>query len=178
MGSPLAEQLSRMAGSTLDATVRAIEDLTLDELHALPFPTATTIGVQAWHIFRTTDNLVHFAFFRDPTVWLTQNLHEAWGMPRNEQGTGMPLEEAQDMRFPSVAALADYGRAVRAAVVPRIEAMDDEFLLGATPARVMGQVTERRRSDTIGGVIVTHLNQHLGQILVLRQLLGKPGVGV
>ena len=51
-------------------------------------------------------------------------------------------------------------------------------MIDTTPARVMGQVTERRRSDTIGGVLVTHLNQHLGQILVLRQLLGKPGEGV
>lgn len=178
MGSPLAEQLSRLVVSTLDGTVRAIEDLTLDELHALPFPTATTIGVQAWHIFRTTDNLIHFAFYRDPTVWLAKDLHDQWGMPRNEQGTGMPLEDAQGMRFPSVAALANYGRAVREAVVPRVEGMNDEFLLGATPARVMGQVTERRRADTIGSVIVTHLNQHLGQILVLRQLLGKPGEGV
>jgi DinB superfamily len=177
MGSPLAEQLSRLLGSTLDGAVRAIEDLTEEELHALPFPTSNSIGVQAWHIFRTTDNLIQFAFYRDPTVWLAKNLDEAWGMPRNEQGTGMPLDDAQHMRFPSAAALADYGRAVREAVVPRVEAMDDEFLLGTTPARVMGQVTERRRSDTVGGVLVTHLNQHLGQIIVLRQLLGKPGEG-
>lgn len=177
MGSPLAEQLSRLLGSTLDGTVRAIEDLTVEELHALPFATSNSIGVQAWHIFRTTDNLIQFAFYRDPTVWLTKNLDEAWGMPKNEQGTGMPLGDAQQMKFPSTAALADYGRAVREAVVPRVEAMDDEFLLGTTPARVMGQVTERRRSDTVGGVLVTHLNQHLGQIIVLRQLLGKPGEG-
>lgn len=138
MGSPLAEQLSRLLESTLDGTVRAIEDLNLEELHTLPFPTSSNIGTQAWHIFRTTDNLIHFAFYRDPTVWLNMNLHEAWGMPKNEQGTGMPLDDAQHMRFPSVAALADYGRAVREAVVPRVEAMNDEFLLGTTPARVMG----------------------------------------
>jgi hypothetical protein len=32
--------------------------------------------------------------------------------------------------------------------------MDDEFLLGTSPARVLGEVTERQRGETIGEVIV------------------------
>lgn len=177
MPGQLADLLAQLTATTVEGIASTLDDLSDSELHALPFATGTPIGVQAWHVFRSVDNVVHFAFYREPTLWLQQGLDAAWGFPRNEQGTGMPLETTQAMRFPSAAALAAYGRAVGAAARTRIAAMDDEFLAGTTPARVMGQVTERRRADTISAVLIAHGNQHLGQIQVLRQLLGKPDEG-
>jgi hypothetical protein len=111
-------------------------------------------------------------------VWAQQGLAEAWGLPPIEQGTGMDLEFVQAMRFPSVQALAGYCRDTSQAVVAKIEAMDDDFLLGTAPARVLGKVTERQRGETIGEVIVSHGNQHYGFIQLLRQLLGKDEFGV
>lgn len=178
MPGTLAELLAQLTATTVEGVASTLDDLTTDELHALPITTGTPIGIHAWHVFRTVDNIVHFAFYREPTLWLQQGLDAAWGFPRNEQGTGMPLETTQAMRFPSTAALAAYGRAVGAAAGTRIAAMDDAFLAETTPARVMGRVTERRRADTIAAVLITHGNQHLGQIQVLRQLLGKPAEGV
>lgn len=128
------------------------------------------MGAVHKYLFRSVDNVVHSTFYREPTLWLQQGLDATWGFPRNEQGTGMPLETTQGMRFPSTA----YGRAVGAAAGTRIAAMDYVFLAGTTPACVMGQVTERRRVDTISEVLIAHGNQHLGQIQVLRQLLGRP----
>lgn len=178
MTSLLAEHLANMAAATLNRLVSEIEDLTTDELHATPFADGNTIGFDAWHIARTFDNLVHFAFYRDQPVWLQQGLDEAWGLPRTAQGTGIPGAEARAMRFPEPQLLAGYVRAVRDAVTERIRAMDDDFLLGTSPARVMGAVTERQRAETIETVMITHGNQHIGQIDVMRQLLGRPGIGV
>jgi len=178
MASLLAEHLASMVEATLNRLISEIEDLSTDELHATPVAHGNTIGFDAWHIARTFDNLVNFAFYREQPVWLEQGLDEAWSLPRTAQGTGIPHAEALAMRFPEPKLLAGYVRAVRDAAVKRVGAMNDEFLLGASPARVMGEVTERQRAETIESVMITHCNQHIGQIDLMRQLLGKPGIGV
>ena len=177
MGSVLAEQLALQVQTLLDGVAAAVEDLTDDELNALPVEGSLSVGFHGWHAFRTADNIVHFVFYRERPVWAEQGLAEAWGFPRNEQGTGMLLEEGQGLRFPSAAALASYGRDVAAAVVAKIEAMDDEFLLETTPTRTIGEVEERPRVDSVAGVILSHLNQHLGQMQLLRHILGRRSPG-
>jgi len=151
----------------------AVEDLTLEELHARPHPDANSIGFDAWHVFRTADNIAHFVFYGEPPVWRQQGLAEGWGLPRNAQGTGLPPAEAYAMRFPEPAALAAYGRAVAAAIVPRIEAMDDAFLAGAIDMQPLGATT---RFGALGTSVLTHGYAHLGHIALARTLLGKPSL--
>ena len=64
----------------------------------------------------------------------------------------MPLADAQALRFPSAVELARYGRDTSQALVAKIEAMDDEFLLGTTSTRVEGEILARihRRSGLRG----------------------------
>ena len=153
--------------------VAAIADLDDRELHFRPTEDANAIGFDAWHIFRTVDNIIHFAFERERPIWLVQGLAEAWGLPRNAQGTGMSAEEARALRFPAAPLLAQYGRDVAAAVLPRIEAMTDEYLQVKTRIVPFGEIT---RLVSLGTNMVTHANQHLGQINVCRTLLGKPSL--
>ena len=177
MSSLLGAQLALMVGNLLEGVSSSLDDLSDDELHALPLEFSTSIGFNAWHVMRTADNVLHFAFYREQPVWAHQGLAEAWGLPRNEQGTGMPLADVQALRFPSAAQLAQYGRDVSKALVAKIEAMDDAFLLGTTSTRVEGEVSERQRAETLGQVIVSHGNQHYGFIQLLRQLIGKDEPG-
>ncbi len=151
----------------------AIADLTPDELHARPHADANSIGFDAWHVFRTADNIVHFVFHREPPVWRQQGLAEAWDLPRNVQGTGLPPAEAYAMRFPEAQALAGYGRAVAAAIVPRIEAMDDAFLAEAIEMPPLGATT---RLGALGTSVLTHGYAHLGHIALARTLLGRPSL--
>lgn len=175
MTALLGPLLAVPTGNLLDTLAEAIEDLDDNQLHALPIEGGTSPGFNAWHVFRSADNMVHFVCYGEPPIWRQQGLDEQWGLPRNQQGTDMPLEEVQAMRFPGGQALARYGREVRAAIVPRIEAMDDEFLLGTMTARTARGTAERQRAGTLAQVIVAHGNQHLGQLQLLRQLLGKGG---
>src|SRR6185436_4080484 len=110
---------------------------------------------------------------RELPVWAQQGLAEAWGLPRNAQGTGMPAEEAHALRFPAASLLAAYGRDVAAAVLPRIEAMTDEYLQSKTRVMPQGDMT---KLVSIGTNLVAHANQHLGQINICRTLLGKPSL--
>lgn len=164
----LGEALVGQAG-----LVAAIEGLDERELHFRPTEDGSSIGFDAWHVFRTVDNIIHFAFEREQPVWAQQGLAEAWGLPRNAQGTGMPAEEARALRFPAAALLAGYGRDVAAAVLPRIEVMTDEYLHATTRIQPFGEIT---RLVSIGTNMVAHANQHLGQINVCRTLLGKPSL--
>lgn len=176
-GGLMAAQYAALSGAVLESIAEGIDDLEGNELHALPITGGTSIGFNAWHLARSADNIVHYVFHRERPLWGQQGLAAAWGLPRNDQGTGMPLDEAQALRFPGAAPLARYVRDVASVCTARIEAMDDEFLLGASTARILGEVAERQRAATIGIVIVSHGNQHLGHIQLLRQLLGKPGPG-
>jgi len=153
-----------------EGLVAAIEDLTLEELHFRAHEDTNAIGFNAWHVFRTADNIVHFVLLRERPVWLQQGLDEAWGLPRNAQGTEMPAEEAHALRFPDTGALVAYGREVAAAIRPRIEGFSDEFLMETTPLRPFGEVT---KLQAVGRSILTHGHDHLGQIDLARTLLGK-----
>ncbi|MBM3140417.1 MAG: DinB family protein [Chloroflexi bacterium] len=166
--------LARYTRSLLSGTARAIEDLSPDELHFRPNDDCNSIGFDAWHIARTADNLIHFAFERQQPVWLQQGLDQQWGLPKVEQGTGMDPAVAHALRFPDPKALAGYLTAVRDAIVPRIEAMDDAYLDTTTTIRPQREMS---RADIIGQVIINHGNNHLGQISLARTLVGKPGLG-
>ena len=56
-----------------------------EELHARPSAGANSIGFEAWHVFRTVDNIVRYVFLREQTVWLAQGLDAAWGLPKAAQ---------------------------------------------------------------------------------------------
>jgi uncharacterized damage-inducible protein DinB len=166
--------LALFSAHALDDLLAAIEGLDDEQLHFRPAESSNSIGFEAWHVFRTADNIVHFVFHRERPIWVQQGLHEAWGLPRIEQGTGMDPAVAHALRFPGTEALAGYGRDVRAAVVPRIEAMTDEDLAVLGEIRPWGVIS---RQEAIGQTIIAHGNAHLGQISTARALLGLPGLG-
>ncbi len=156
-------------------TERAIVDLDLEELHYRPGENCNSIGFDAWHVIRTADNLIHFAFEREQPVWLQQGLDKAWGLPKVDQGTGMTPEDAYALRFPEPEALVAYCKDVAEAIVPRIEQMTDDYLLTPTVIRPQGELP---RYQIIGQVIVNHGHDHIGQLNLARTLLGKPGLGI
>lgn len=170
----LQPYLARYTRSLLTTTVEAVRDLARDDLHFRPGDDCNSIGFEAWHVARTADNLIHFAFERERPVWLQRGLDEAWDLPRVDQGTGMAPDEAHALRFPEPAELVTYFEAVRDAIGPRIEAMSDDYLAGKITIRPNGEMT---RADIIGQVIIAHGNNHLGMISTARTLLGKPGLG-
>lgn len=165
---------ARFVRSLLTEIAEAIADLSEDELNRRPHADSNSIGFDAWHVARTADNLVSFAFERARPLWLSEGLDERWGLPKVDQGTGMPPADAHALRFPPVAELSGYVTAVRDAIAPRIEAMTDDYLASMTTIRPHGELT---KAQVIGQVIINHGNNHLGMISTARTLLGKPGLG-
>jgi DinB superfamily len=171
----LQDYQAHYVGALLEGTARAIEDLTEEQLHFRPDGPCNSIGFDAWHIGRTADNLIHFAFAREMPVWLQQGLNEAWGLPKADQGTGMTPEEAYALRFPSAELLAKYVRDVSAAVVPKIAAFSDDYLTERMDIKPNGNLA---RLEIIGQVIINHGNNHLGMINTSLTQAGLTGLGL
>ncbi len=170
----VAGLLARFTDSLLDGAARAIEDFSQDEVQFQVHPETNSAGFEVWHIARTADNLIHFAFEREQPVWLQQGLNDAWGLPKADQGTGMDPDEAHQLRFPAGEALAKYCRDVAAAITPKISAMSDEYLRSTVTIKPQGEMP---RYAIIAQVIINHGNNHLGQINLARTMQGQAGLG-
>ena len=105
-------------------------------------------------------------------MWLRGNLHEAWDLPKVAQGTGMPREEAQALRFPGADALIQYGRDVLADIAPYVATAGDEELQSVSRVAGWGECPKIQH---LGQTVIAHGNAHHGQILVMRALQGLPG---
>jgi hypothetical protein len=128
-----------------------------------------------WHYVRTEDNIINFVLQGKPTVWLDGGWNEKFGMHKAAQGTGMTLEEAQNLTINSKADWQTYQRAVWAAT--------DAFLAASSDATMEEKVTvkplgEMPRQTAIGQVCLTHGFTHLGEIQHLRGLQGLKGMAV
>ena len=170
----VADYLAKFTDRVLRWTAQAMEDLSQDEVHFRTHDTQNCIGFEAWHIARTADNLIHFAFEREKPLWLANDLHEEWGLPKVDQGTGTSFEEVSTWVFPDGKTIAQYTTDVADVIVPRIAGMSNEYLESITRIVPQGELP---KWEIIGQVIINHSNNHLGQINVGRTMQGKDGLG-
>ncbi len=154
--------------------IHALEGLSSDDLHHVPYASGNSIGFNVWHIARTIDNVLFFVFDRETPLWLQQSFNDRFDLPKVAQGTGMSTEEAQALHFPEPAVFIEYLEALRAAARPRLEAMSDDYLAEVVTLKPWG---ERPRLAHIGQVLIAHSNQHLGMVSMARALLGHNDLG-
>jgi hypothetical protein len=154
---------------------KALADLSDEQFHYRPSANTNHIAFTAWHWVRTEDNIVQFVLQRKPTVWLDMGLNEKWGLPKNAQGTGMAPDEAYAMHLVSPAEFLDYAKAVWARTRPWIDAVSDEELTSVTKVMPFGEIPVWQ---AFGQPVVTHGNQHLGEVWLIREMQGLTGVGM
>jgi len=167
------EQLSLLVGRLLENCAKSLTDLTHEQIHFRASPISNSIAFEMWHITRTVDNLLFFAFDREQPVWLRDGYEQRFNLPKVAQGTGMSPEEAYALRFPEPAALVEYIKGVRKAGLPRLLAMTPEYLATISLIRPWG---ERPRSEHLWQVLIAHGNGHLGSVTMARAILGHPDV--
>ncbi len=168
------EYLLHFTGAIHKALVSGIEDLTTEQFLFRPMENGNHIAFNAWHLIRTEDNIVQFVVQRKPTVWLEQGLDEKWTLPKVEQGTGMDPERAHALVIPSPAELLGYANDVWAKTESFIAAATEDDLNRMTKVMPFGEMPV---VQALGQTIITHGNQHFGEICTLRNLQGITGVG-
>ncbi len=171
--SVAAEQLTLLVGRLLENCAESVADLTHDQIHFRASPVSNSIAFEIWHVTRTVDNVLFFAFDREQPVWLRDGYEQRFNLPKVAQGTGMAPEEAHALRFPEPAALVQYIEAVGASGLPRLASRTPEYLATVSLIRPWG---ERPRSEHLWQVLVAHGNGHLGSVSMARAILGHRDV--
>jgi hypothetical protein len=151
----------------------ALDGLKPEQINDTRDGLTNSLGFDVWHVVRTVDNIVHFVFEREMPVWVSGRYFEAWGLPRVDQGTGMDANDAYGLVFPGPDQFNQYTRAVAEAVVPRVAAMDMDYLATVQQIRPWGDVP---RMEAIGHGLIGHGNGHLGRASYVRTLNGLPGL--
>lgn len=150
----------------LDAAIR---DLTVEQLNWLPEGKTVSCAFHTWHIVRTEDNIANFVMQRKPTVWIEKGYVERFGLPKVEQGTGMPLEDARAMRVEDLGLLREYLKDVDASVQSYVKDADLAVLEEVQMIRPLGEMTKWR---VLRQVAMTHGFMHLGEINTNKGMMG------
>ncbi len=172
----LTQYLQAELGRMHDLYERALGDLAPEQWYYLPMGKSNHIAWNAWHFFRTEDNIVRFILQnRRPTVWVEDGYAEKLGLHPVAQGTGMSLTDAQALRLGDTALFLDYARRVRAA--------EEEWLAGGHEDTygeiiLVRPLGEMPRIRALGQVCLSHGWGHLGEIDHIRALLDLPGIGI
>ncbi|GAB4334114.1 MAG: hypothetical protein Kow0010_20950 [Dehalococcoidia bacterium] len=152
-----------------DWTLDALKDLSLDQINEVPGGKTVSAGFNAWHIWRTMDNIANFVFQRKQPVWLEQGYCEKMGLPKVDQGTGMSLEEAQALKINDKDLLVSYGREVGASTVDFLKNVPLETIEEMQMIKPLGEMPRWR---VFRQVVMTHGFMHLGEINMYRGLKG------
>ncbi len=147
----------------------ALDGLSADQLNWLADGKTVSIGFNAWHMMRTSDNITNFVFQKRQPIWLRENYLEKFGLPKVEQGTGMALETARDLKVSDPTLLRQYGRAVHADVVKFLKNVSDAELAEVQMIKPLGEMPKWR---VVRQVLMTHGFMHLGEMNVLRGMMG------
>jgi hypothetical protein len=158
---------------------RATDDLTPEHWHAIPggHPAANHIAFEYWHYVRTEDNIVRFILQnRRPTVWMEGKWSERLALPPVTQGTGMTAADAQALRIGDLDAFKQYVADVYASTDEWLSNPDESTFATPVTVKPLGEMPAIR---ALGQVCMTHGFTHLGEIELIRTLLGlPPAIGV
>jgi hypothetical protein len=158
---------------------RSVADLTTEQWHAVPANNhaANHIAFEMWHYARTEDNIVRFILQgRRPTVWMEGGWAERLGLPPVTQGTGMSCEDAQALRIEDRELFRQYVDSVWASTEDYLSNPDEAVFDTPVMVKPLGEMPAIR---ALGQVCMTHGFTHLGEIELMRTLLGlKPAIGV
>src|SRR6266478_1938870 len=163
----------RRLHTMLDGTLSGI---TVEQLHAVPagHPAANTIAWGLFHCTRTEDNVVRFVLQdRRPTVWTEGGYPDRLGLPPVAQGTGMPTSEAQALRIKDVDLFREYMQRVWASTEELCAKAEPAFFGKIVTLKPLGAMPAIR---ALGEVVVSHGMMHVGQMELVRTLVGAAPV--
>ena len=167
------DYLSHFLGRLNTQFQEAITDLSDEQLYHRVTDGGNHSAFIAWHWLRTEDNVLNFICQgRKAPLWLRQELHEKWDLPKVDQGTGWDIADAQALRIPDTGALIQYAKDLNEDVMPYLGSVSRDDLQVETKVAPWGDAPVIQH---IGQTILVHGNGHLAQIYMIRSLLGLGG---
>jgi DinB superfamily len=160
----------------LDGT---LSEISAEQLHTVPAgnPCANTLAWGLFHCVRTEDNIVRFVLQdRRPPVWTEGGYAERLGLPPVAQGTGMSTADAQALRLKDIDLFREYMQQVWKSTKDLFATAAPGFFDKSVTIKPLGEMPAFR---AIGQVVVSHGLMHVGQMELIRTLVGaSPVIGV
>lgn len=150
----------------------ALEGLTAEQLHFRPLDRGNHIAFIIWHYVRTEDSVINFLLQKKTPVWNAEGWDKIFGMDPMAQGTGMTDEEAAAIRIPDLSEFSKYMQNTFKASEAYLDGLKEEDLDEVYDMPVLGK---RSLFSTIGGVVLQHGSNHLGEIWYVKGLQGLKG---
>lgn len=152
------------------ALERALDGLTPAELRWQPSPNANHALWLAWHIARVEDSWVNRYLAGGEQLWQSEGWSERLGIPGEAGGSGYTAEEVAAFPDVAIAEVTAYHDAVRASVLPVIDALSESDLEKSYENR-RGQRTAAPTVAWVLAHIAIEEAQHVGQIAYIRGML-------
>lgn len=160
----------------LDATIAGLSPA---QLHTVPagHPEANTLAWGLFHCVRTEDNVVRFVLQdRRKPVWTEGGYAERLGLPPVAQGTGMTTADAHALRIADADLFREYMSRVWASTEDLFASAASGFFDKVVTVKPLGDMPAYR---ALGQIVLTHGAMHVGQMELVRTLVGaKPVIGV
>ena len=150
----------------------AVKDLNGEQLHFRPLGKGNSIAFMLWHVVRTEDSVVNFLLQKKPPVWNAEGWDKKFGMDPRAQGTGMTAEQAASIRIPSPQDFLKYMDNVFQASEAYLDGVKEADLEPVQEYQFLGK---RSGYQVIGGVVLHHGSEHLGEIWYVKGLQGLKG---
>ncbi len=146
----------------------APEGLSDEQLHFIPEGQSHSIAWCIWHAARIEDLFIQQIFQGKRSEFDTGEWAAKTGLPAKGFGTGQSLEEASAVRIESLDAFKDYQS--------QVASLTDAYLASLTDADLEREVKLGERTEKLGESInlhmVIHLNDHRGEVNLLRGIMG------
>ncbi len=148
------------------ALMRAVEDLTPEELAWRPGPESHSIGFVVWHYGRALDLWIQTLTKSAPQLWESEWAQKFNRPPDpNDLGFGYTAEQLATFTLPDPTVLLGYAEAMRANTMAYLEGLDDTALETVTMTRRDG---ERIPLAAMFEMLIWEVNQHGGQAAYIR----------
>ncbi|GEM_PF-577421 len=159
---------------------QALEGVTLDQLQWQPPHTANAMAFVVWHCARTEDIIINVPLMGKRSTILSENgWDKKFNIDPRVQGTGMPHNDAEKIRFQSVGDARTYLSQVFSNTESYLDNITDDDLDKKARIRrapVMA-LEEAPVWDILCTNILTHEFSHLGELWALRGIQGLQGAG-
>lgn len=149
------------------ATMKALDGLSRQELAWRPGHQANSIGLVLFHNIRYEDLFVQTRVQGKPQVWESEKWHQKFNLPIGDVGSGYTAEQIAAFPVPEGKELLAYADVVRSQTL--------DYLQNMTPDGFDVVINTPRMGDIKTGAYLSHLlvhmAQHAGEMAYIRGLM-------
>ncbi len=150
----------------------AVKDLTAGQLHFRPIDKGNHIAFLFWHYVRTEDVIINGLIQKKAPIWNAEGWDKKLGLDPRAQGTGMTDAQAAALKMEDPKGFLQYTQKVFQATEAFVGGMNEAKLGEVQDLPVLGK---RSMFQAIGGIVLNHGSNHLGEIWYIRGLQGLKG---